>query len=645
MAEYLEWRGHDLAARIGKIRRAFDRAPVSSADDIPILINTPAYFSFGSKDKPEDYYTNPARMLEYQASSYEEHLNRVHDDYVPYFMPWFGTGVLASAFGARIRVPDDPSDDPAVLEPCIKTPEDAAHLCLPTPSQDGWMPRVLEAIDYAVAYGDLPVGLTDMQGPLDTLGQMCSQAQLYRWMYSEPKMIHDLMDLVTEAFIEWVKVQKEHIGEPLDRSNGLQGAYSPGCGVWESDDDLVLVDPGLYQEFVVPHVSRIFEVFGNGSVHFCGDGTHHLNNLRQIKNLTVINNSPLGNFAAFAQLRNGLGNRVVMQIQDASPAEPETYYPRLFAEIDDFSGLMLVTFVMDNVGMDNQGGYIPVHWVPFEAANRIVTSVRQAVAKRLAGELTIADVEAHPKAVPVAKPVGEETRSRDRDFSAEQVAILDVVREALLEFDQGGIKQSIQSALDAGLRPFDIVLEGMAEGMSEVGRLYEQGEFFLPQLVMAGTTMQEGMNVLGPLLQGDGDAESMSKGKVILGTVQGDVHDIGKNLVRMMLESAGFEVIDLGIDVSPEGFIDAVRQHGATIVGMSALLTTTMKSIEFTMQAFETAGLRDQVRIMIGGAPLSREYADRIGADGYAPTAMGAIYEAERLLGLTAATSEAQEDS
>ena len=103
---------------------------------------------------------------------------------------------------------------------------------------------MLDAIDYAVSEGDLPVGLTDMQGPLDTLGLMCGQAQLYQWMYSEPRMVHDLMELVTSAFIEWVRVQKAHIGEPLDSSHGLQGVFSPGVGVWESADDLVLLDPG-----------------------------------------------------------------------------------------------------------------------------------------------------------------------------------------------------------------------------------------------------------------------------------------------------------------------------------------------------------------------------------------------------------------
>jgi corrinoid protein of di/trimethylamine methyltransferase len=630
--EFTQWRGFDLAPRIAKIRRAFNQEPVTSADQIPILVNTPAYFSFGSEDKPSDYYTNPASMLAYQANGYENHLKRVNDDYVPYFMPWFGTGVLASAFGAKIRVPDDPSDDPAVLEPLIKTPADAARLRLPETGVHGWMPRVLEAIDYAVAAGDIPVGLTDMQGPLDTLGQMCGQSQLYQWMYSEPAMIHDLMSLVTEAFIQWVKVQKERTGEPLEWSNGLQGSFSPGCGVWESDDDLVLVDARLYGEFVVPYVSRIFNAFGSGSVHFCGSGAQQLENLQRIENLKVINNSPLGNFAAFTQLAKTMQGQATIQIQDASAAEPETYYPQLFSEIDDFRGMMLVTFVMDNVGMDNQGGYIPVQWDPFEAANRIVKSVRQTVSKRLAGEPTFTSQES-VKVFPVGKPESE-APSRKTEYSTSQTAALTAVRQALLEFDRDGIKKIVQAAVESGLRPFDIIIDGMAAAMTEVGQLYESGEYFLPQLVMAGATMQDGMTVLSPLLKAEGGAEAISKGKVILGTVKGDLHDIGKNLVKIMLEGARFEVIDLGVDVAPDKFVEAVTTHRAKLVAMSALLTTTMRSMKLTMESLQAAGMRDQVKVMIGGAPLSREYADQIGAEGYASTAVGAVYEAERLLGV-----------
>lgn len=375
-----------MSRRIDKIQRAFNREPYLSANDMPLHINTPTYFSFGSKDKPEDYYTNPASMYSYQANGFEKHLNYIHDDYVPYFMPWYGTGILASGFGAKIRMPDDLGDDPAVVEPCLKSPADVARLKLPDPYKSDWMSRVLETIDYAVSRSDLPVGLTDMQGPLDTAGSMCGQARLYEWMYDDPKMVHEIFDIVTEAFIQWVKIQKEHIGEPLGSSNGLQGLYSPGIGVWESDDDMVMISGEMYREFVVPYVSRIFDAFGGGSVHFCGRGVQHIDNLLSIPKIQVVNNSPMGNFKAFAKLKKGIGNQIVIEIQDLAPLDIETYYARLYDELEDTNGIILATFVLDTVAMDNTGGYLPVSRDPIKTANRIADAVRECVRRKLAGE-------------------------------------------------------------------------------------------------------------------------------------------------------------------------------------------------------------------------------------------------------------------
>jgi uroporphyrinogen-III decarboxylase len=384
MSGFTTWRGYDLSARIRKIERTFGLEDVTSPEDVPVLVNTPCYFAFGSRDKPADYFTDPASMLAYQAHGYEEHLRCVQDDYVPYFMPWFGTGVLASAFGCEIRTPDVLDDDPAVAGPCLHSPADAARLTLPDAGRAGWMPRVLDAIDYARANGDLPVGLTDMQGPLDTLGLMCGQVQLYQWMYDEPRMVRELFELVTEAFIQWVKLQKEHIGEPLERSNGLQGVYSPGAGVWESDDDMILVGARLYEEFALPGVARICATFGGGSVHFCGNGLHHVDNLLRMKSIKVVNNSPLSKFATFAALKRKLAGRLLIQIQDGAPLDVESYYTALFDAMDDFRGVLLAPFVIDNVRMSQDGGYVAVDQEPFETANRIVAITRECVRRKLA---------------------------------------------------------------------------------------------------------------------------------------------------------------------------------------------------------------------------------------------------------------------
>jgi 5-methyltetrahydrofolate--homocysteine methyltransferase len=191
------------------------------------------------------------------------------------------------------------------------------------------------------------------------------------------------------------------------------------------------------------------------------------------------------------------------------------------------------------------------------------------------------------------------------------------IYEAILEGDMGGAKQGVQAALDAGVSPGDVLHTALIPAMGEVGRLFEEGEYFVPEMLIAARAMKSGLEILKPLLVDSGVEPA---GKVAIGTVKGDLHDIGKNLVAMMMEGAGFEIIDLGTDVAPEKFVEAA-QNGANIIGLSALLTTTMPSMESTIKAIVDAGLRDQVKIIIGGAPVTQEYAKKIGADGYAPDA------------------------
>ncbi len=176
----------------------------------------------------------------------------------------------------------------------------------------------------------------------------------------------------------------------------------------------------------------------------------------------------------------------------------------------------------------------------------------------------------------------------------------------------------------------EILNVGLIAGMDEVGRDFKAGDLFVPEVLIAARAMQAGMNVLRPLLA-EGDVPTV--GKYAIGTVKGDLHDIGKNLVKIMLEGAGFEVIDLGTDVAPEKFVSTVREHRPTVVGMSALLTTTMTQMKAIIEALEEAGVRDSVKVMIGGAPVTAEYAKQIGADAYAPDAASAADIARELAG------------
>jgi hypothetical protein len=351
---------------------------------MPVIVSTGNYFGFGGRKRSQEYWQNPAFMLEYQGSYLQEHLSKVEDDLVPYFMPWFGTGVLASAFGCPVKWASGDGDDPCIAGPAVQSIEEAAKLKLPNHSQDGLLPTVLRFIDYARENGDLPVGPTDLNSPFSTLTQICGYENLFIWMYEEPDLVHDLMALITEAFTLWLKEQKKHTGEPLDSSNGLQGVWSPqGVGLWISDDDLIALGPELYDEFVVPCYKKLFSTFSGGSLHYCGVGSHHLENFLKIDGIRAINNSPMGNTAAFDALVEGRPKGSVLQIQDNVPEDPVVYYRNLFSNTEDFTGIMVATWVLDNVAMTGDGGYKTVQWDPLNAANNTVKAIRQAVAERL----------------------------------------------------------------------------------------------------------------------------------------------------------------------------------------------------------------------------------------------------------------------
>jgi 5-methyltetrahydrofolate--homocysteine methyltransferase len=191
------------------------------------------------------------------------------------------------------------------------------------------------------------------------------------------------------------------------------------------------------------------------------------------------------------------------------------------------------------------------------------------------------------------------------------------------------VKTKVQEAIQAKLPAGVILKEGLVPAMAEVGRLFEIGEFFVPEMLVAARAMQGGLEILKPMLVA---ADVKPAGKVVIGTVKGDLHDIGKNLVSIMLEGAGFEIHDLGSDVLPEKFVEAVKTFHPQIVCMSALLTTTMTNMPVTVEAIKQAGLRDQVKIMIGGAPVTDAYAKKIGADGYAQDASAAARLAQTFI-------------
>jgi 5-methyltetrahydrofolate--homocysteine methyltransferase len=209
------------------------------------------------------------------------------------------------------------------------------------------------------------------------------------------------------------------------------------------------------------------------------------------------------------------------------------------------------------------------------------------------------------------------------------MATLQEVSQCVLEGDLDNVEVLVQALIDEGTEPIVIINEGLIAGMNIVAPLFKSGEMFVPEVMESADTMNEGMKLVKPLIM-DGDIPS--KGKMIIGTVNGDLHDIGKNLLIMMVESRGYTVIDLGVDVKEEDFSAAIKKHNPDIVGMSSMLTTTMMKMESTIAQIKKDGLRDKIKIIIGGAPVTQEFANDIGADGYSMDASTAVELCDRMM-------------
>jgi 5-methyltetrahydrofolate--homocysteine methyltransferase len=205
----------------------------------------------------------------------------------------------------------------------------------------------------------------------------------------------------------------------------------------------------------------------------------------------------------------------------------------------------------------------------------------------------------------------------------------DEIAQALISGNVSKTEDLIRLALSTGLPAVEVLNKGLIQGMTVVGDRFRKGEFFLPEVLLAGETMKTAMAVLKPSLQKSGQP---SRGRFAIGTVKSDIHDIGKNLVIMMFEGNGWEVTDLGVDVPTEQFVSVVKDQKFDILGLSALLTTTIPRLEEVIRALQTAGLRDKVKVMVGGVAVTRDYANKIGADGYAPNAVDAVDQAELIL-------------
>jgi uroporphyrinogen-III decarboxylase len=324
------------------------------------------YWTFGDRPEeiPDDYYTDPASALRCQLAKMVRHYENIpEDNYIPFLHPWYGTGVLASAFGIKLIC--NPKADPAVDLASIRQPEEIDALVMPVPGESGAMPLVVRMIDYFKAHSDLPVGFTDCQGPMATAMQVIGYDNFCYWLQDDPVRIHKLMNLITEALIAWVKFQKERTGQPLTGGSYPLSIKLPAGygGVWLSDDDSVIMSAGVYREFIKPYNENFLAAFGGGCIHYCGNSTQNIENYATTKGVTAINNFTLDNFEAAAKIRRALRDKgVVYMACDFTPADQrlEDYYRELVKAMDGPEGLILASYIAPAIALD-RGKYEAAH--------------------------------------------------------------------------------------------------------------------------------------------------------------------------------------------------------------------------------------------------------------------------------------------
>lgn len=369
-----------------RISNAFALADPRDAG-VPIIVWPLHYIVFGTTPEsvPPDLFDTPARLMEFQERVCDAHLATVDDDFIPYLTPYYGTGVLASAFGVTTHFAS--GRDPSAGPPCIETPADVARMRIPDPECDGLMPRVLQCAAYMRDHGAYPVALTDSQSPLDELVLMVGHERLYMWMYDDPKLTHDLFAITTDAFIAWVKAQKAVTGEPIDTCYGEQGVWIPNpCGVWIADDEAVNLPPYLYEEFVAPCYERIFREFHGGVLHFCGNGAHIGTIVQKMEGVRVVNSGPMGTPVNFAALQQSLGGAIPMIYQELAPVDPEPYFRDLLNRVS-LRGLVLAPQVTDRVATGPGGGFVDVNQNRVTAAQQIYDVLRRLVDEKLSTEI------------------------------------------------------------------------------------------------------------------------------------------------------------------------------------------------------------------------------------------------------------------
>ncbi len=347
--------------------------------EIAFIIGTMNYWIDGENPGliPDDYFKDPSVMTRFQVDRMKKHIEKFDDDFIPFLFPWYGTGVVPSALGCDVLF--YPKQDPSVGSAIIREPSEIKQLHMPDPYKDGLMPRVLDTIDFMRRHTDLPVSVTDPQGPLTIAINICGVENLFVWMLTDPDRVHVLMEFCSDVLIEWIKVQKSHAGQSLDSGAWPHGILLPEGfgGVWLADDDCTQVSAELYKEFVVPYNSKVLKAFKGGTIHFCGSAPHQIDNFMAIEGITGVNNFCMGDFEQVYKMQETFEDRIALMVCDFAPINIEEYYTDLFSGLRT-KGTILASYLVAGYALHN-GRYEVTSQDTEKISQQLFRAIRQKI--------------------------------------------------------------------------------------------------------------------------------------------------------------------------------------------------------------------------------------------------------------------------
>ena len=460
----------------------------------------------------------------------------------------------------------------------------------------------------AKANGHYFVGMPDLMEGLDVLAALKGTDRVLLDTVMQPEILEQQMQQINDIYFKVFDELYDIIREGDEMAFCYFSSWAPGKMSKLQSDISTMISQDDYRRFVQPFIREQCQKIDYTLYHLDGVGAmHHLPALLEIEELNAIQWTP------------GVG-----EPQGGSPKWYDLYKKILaggksvmacWVTLDELKPLL------DHIGADG------VHLeMDFHNEKEVEQAMR--IVEEYTGSSTAVNTNKHQQDTDLAATGQERICIREEQHQQEDK--LKPLYEAIVAGKLGPAVEITRQAIAEGVAPQMIINNYMIKAMGEVGQRFQDGKAFVPQLLMAGRAMKGALELLKPLLAG---SASTTIGKIVIGTVKGDLHDIGKNLVASMLEGCGFEVINIGIDVTCDKFVEAVKENHADILCMSALLTTTMTYMKEVIQALEEAGIRNQVKVMIGGAPVSQGFADEIGADGYSDNANTAVAVAKELIG------------